>query len=182
MRHSSYTFVMQAARASIYGVIPLLVLAAMIMQLNPSGIRSFRYSVGKPSALISQFFPGQRLTMPQDGKQQVKQEPVYVWVRYPHRYDSAEVHVAIDNPSGRMWKVGIATASTPMWAYSLAVPDSNGDAVFELSKAYVDHGRLRFIISIPGLEADNDVALKGFDIRLQRESLLQTLQRRLLQK
>ncbi len=163
----------------MYSVLPLVLVCALLIEINPSGIRHMEYQVGTPSPLVSQFFPAQRLTQPESGSQTVKEQPIYVTVRYPHRYDTATITVLGDNPYHIAWKVGLATGQTPgSWSYTLAEPTSSGSAAFDLAGAQVSDGRLRFIITTPTLTAGRTFVLKGVTIDLKRESLISTLIRR----
>jgi hypothetical protein len=165
-------------RVCIYAFIPLILVVAFYVELNPSGLRHSEYRVGTPSPLVSQFFPAQRLTKPERGFQVMKEEPVYVTVRYPHRYDTARVRVLVDNPNKLAWQLGIATGKNSSWSYALQQPDGKGEVTFTLAEAQVLDGRLRFIIAVPQLTEEKRFMLEGFMIDFKRESLLKTLQRK----
>ena len=151
---------------------PLAVLAVLLIRdLNPSGVRSYRYSIDQQSAAVSQLFPAQRLFKIADGAQQLRQQPVYVTVRYPHRYDRAIVTIRTVNPAGLRWYIGLEVAGTDEWSYDLYTPDEAGTVALDLANAKVTDRSVRFIIALPDDSAPEYFAIDDIQVRLARKPL-----------
>lgn len=132
---------------------------------------------------VSPLYPVGRLGEPvKDGnlwKRQVKAEPVYFDVRLPRRMNEAKVSMlyATNGPSPRLGlKIGKGTA----WQYdiqslSIGSDSSNGtfgEAIFSLTHAAIENGRLRFIISAPAINEPKAVLeIKRIEIKLTGEKL-----------
>jgi hypothetical protein len=89
--------------------------------LVPSGQTTYRYDIGKSSAIISPLFPANRL-QPEllhtnSGWQKVVKEPVYFEARLQRKFDQAEVTVEFANPSNTFVQVGLRTIGELDWNY-----------------------------------------------------------------
>lgn len=166
-------------RMLLYASMPVVLVVAVMFEVNPSGTRTFDYRIGRPTPMISQLFPAHRLSGARAGTQTILAEPVYFTVRYPHRYDTAQVTVGMVPAKNRGWKIGVARAGESSDAYDLRAPDSFGSVSFDLSHARVRDGKLRFIISAPGLLPDDGIAVERITVTLIREPIVETLKRKL---
>ena len=177
---SNYRRDIVIARVTLFALPFLIVVLAVYQDINPSGMRSFSAHIGTPAAMISALFPEQRLdAVSRSAGQRIREQPVYFTVRYPHRYDTARVRVNLSSDHTVSWRIGIAVQGASDWSYRYATPDQLGSAAFDLTNAQVSDGALRFIIATPDNLAMSKVQIQDIAVVLSRESLLNTLWRRL---
>ncbi len=164
------------ARIVLYAILPVVLLFAFVVDLNPSGVRSLQYRLDRPQALISPLFPAHRLSAITEGAQRVLEQPVYFKVRYPHRYEYADLRVVVETAPA-VWRIGLEVTGAE-WSYALLSPDRTGFVRFDLQNAKITDGNLRFIISIDRLES-MPFMIREVQITFHRESLFETLKRML---
>ena len=162
----------------MYAILPIVLLTGFVVDLNPSGVRHLRYRLDRPQALISALFPAHRLAAIAKGTQSVLEQPVYFKVRYPHRYDYADLRVAVETTLTVVWRVGLEVSGAE-WSYALLTPDETGFVRFDLQNAKITDGSLRFIISINRFES-MPFMIREVQITFHRESLFETLKRKFL--
>lgn len=133
-------------------VSPLIILMwAGMYHLNVSGERMGIYTLDRQTTFISPLFPARRLFGIQNGRQQVREDPVYFTVRALRPYDTARVTVRVDNPAQRLWKLGLAIGRAEEWIYDLHELTTDGAASFNLAGVPREGNAYRFVISAPGL-------------------------------
>src|SRR3989338_10087689 len=159
-------------RVGLYGVIAVLFLYFFVKDLNPSGELSVSYNLCRPSPYISEFSPHGRVLdiETHDGHctQRMVIDPVYVDVRLPQRYDTATMTVVFQKSDEQPVSAG-PWISTAEWQWALQALDeiaTSSDgwqtavAQFDIRERPLDHRRLRFMLSSPGLsESGREVVL-----------------------
>jgi len=144
-----------------------------IRDLNPSGTLTVSYDLCRPSPYISEFSPlGRVLDIEKrDGYcvQKMVIDPIYVDVRLPQRYDTATMTVVFQKSDEQPVSAG-PWISTAEWQWALQALDeiaTSSDgwqtavAQFDIRERPLDHRRLRFMLSSPGLsESGREVVLR----------------------
>lgn len=158
---------------AILYILPIvLFLYLTLYDINPSGKRYILYQVQQPSPVISALFPAHRLSGIAQGMQQVKFEPVYFTVRYPHQYETAAIRIRVDNPDALEWNIGLEVNALSGWSYDLVKPDPQGLALFQLHRAQVRDRKIRFMVSVNDLNG-KQFSIKNVSVLLQRTPLWQ---------
>lgn len=132
---------------------------------------------------ISSLYPLGRLGEPVaiggEWKRQVNGEPVYFDVHLPRSMEQARVRLLYQT-NGPSPRLGLKTGQGTAWLYdiqslSIGSDSSNGtfgEAVFNLTHAAIENGRLRFIISAPAInEPEAVLEIKRIEIKLTGEKL-----------
>lgn len=98
---------------------PVFFVTMAVIDLNPSGVRHVRYDFSKDSAVISRFFPANRLAKAGADGQQLLSEPVYFRLRYPQNYQQAVVNMDYSNKGQGLVQLGLQVANEGDWQYEL---------------------------------------------------------------
>jgi hypothetical protein len=107
---------------------PIFFICMAVIDLNPSGVRHVRYDFSKDSAVISRFFPANRLAKAGADGQQLLSEPVYFRLRYPQNYQQAVVNMDYSNKGQGLVQLGLQVANEGDWQYELQpIENSNLD-------------------------------------------------------
>lgn len=106
--------------------------------------------------------------------QEVFNDPTYIELIMPRRFQTADVKLTLDNPNNFDIYFGVKTG--PGWQYALTKVDQNGNAHLDLSGAYINKRIVEFVLSIPSLK-DNQYSVKLKDIKFtfKKDNLFQKI-------
>ncbi len=145
-------------------LIPVSILAVLVYKdFNPAGYLKVDYDFCHSDPFISKFSPhGRVLDIQQQGTdctQPMVIDPVYFDLRLPQQFDQARIKLWYQKDSSTPLTIGPAL-DLANWQWQLQdihylkTEDDwlLGTAQYDLTHAYMDNNRLRFLISSPGLD------------------------------
>ena len=128
---------------------------------------------------ISDLFPKGRAQL-SEGVYEINLEPVYFDVYYSRDFKTAEVKLVYKNEGGQLIRLGVREPGE--WNYNFKIlEDENakprlvdgwreGKLIFDLDKVLVEKRKIRFIISSPNLETNqNKVLVKSLGVVLNKD-------------
>ncbi len=169
-------------------LIPVLLLTYLFYKdLNPSGQLKISYDFCSPTPFISEFSPHGRVldieknktTSSKEYYQKMVIDPVYFDVRLPQKFTTAQLTVWYQKKPATVLKIGPAVELS-LWQWQLEDINfwhgdngwSVGSADYDLTNLKLDNGRLRFLVSSPGLDKNNgEIIFKKIKIEFQKDPL-----------
>ncbi len=144
--------------------VPVILLAVLLYKdFNPSGYLKISYDFCHPTPFISKLSPHGRVLDIQHNRgecsQQMVIDPVYFDVRLPQRFERAVLKIWYRKDPRQALKIGPAV-DLQQWQWQLKTINYQfsdnawlvGVASYDLSSVQLDRHNLRFLISSPGLD------------------------------
>ncbi len=144
--------------------VPVILLAVLLYKdFNPSGYLKISYDFCRPTPFISKLSPYGRVLDIQHNRgecsQQMVIDPVYFDVRLPQRFERAVLKIWYRKDPQQALKIGPAV-NLQQWQWQLKTINYQfsdnawlvGVASYDLSSVQLDRHNLRFLISSPGLD------------------------------
>ncbi|MFH0779852.1 MAG: hypothetical protein V1928_03245 [Parcubacteria group bacterium] len=155
----------------------LLIIFLFWKNYSPTGEQTIDYNFTKnnftaglnPSARV------QKIVCDKTGcGQAVFNDPTYLDMIMPRRFQTADVKLTLDNPNDFDVYFGVKTG--PGWQYALSKVDQNGNAHLDLSVAYINKRTAEFILSIPSLKDNKySVTVKGIKFTFKKDNFLKKI-------
>lgn len=160
-------------------LIPVLILIWLLKENIFVGDNLRYYNdFSKKSPFISDFFPQGRAELKND-IWRINLEPIYFDVYYPGKFQSATVKIIYKNTGGQMIRMGIRKPGEWNYEFKTLEENKNGfvfaqgwrekEMNFDLENVLVEKNKLRFIISSPNLETNqNEILVKSLGVVLKK--------------